>query len=304
MTKTISLNSVHQIHEFLGLSTPQHPLITIIQANEIQSVGQFYNVKIVLNLFQAMFKKGSCGAMNYGRNSYDYQQGTIIFTAPGQVMQFQEAHEQDTNDQDGWLLFFHPDLIRSSDLGEKINSYNFFNYEVHEALHLSTEERQTIEELLAKIEKEYSQNLDKHSQHLINSNIELVLDYCLRFYDRQFYTRKNLNIDVISAFEKILKHYYNTAVNYDSGLPTVGYCAQALNLSKKYLSDLLKKETGKTAQEHIHLYIIEKAKIDLLGSKDSISEIGYSLGFKYPQHFSNLFKSKTGMSPLEYRNIN
>ncbi len=162
----------------------------------------------------------------------------------------------------------------------------------------------TIEGLLDKIVKEYSQNLDKHSQNLIISNIELLLDYCMRFYDRQFYTRTNLNTDIVSKFERLLKTYYQKELVHEFGIPNIQYLAQELNFSSNYLSDLLKKETGKTAQEHIHLFIIEKAKKKLLNSKSSISEIGYSIGFEYPQHFSNLFKSKTGMSPTEYRKLN
>lgn len=304
MMKTILLTSVRQVHQFLGLPDPEHPLITVIQANAIKSVEKFSDVKIMLNLFQIMLKKGNCGKINYGRNSYDYEQGTLVFTAPDQVLEFEEDDDYDAVNQEGWLLFFHPDLIRKSDLGAKINSYTFFNYEVNEALHLSNEERQTIEELVDKIVREYGQNLDKHSQHLINSNMELILDYCLRFYDRQFYTRTNLNVDVISKFERVLKAYYETSKVHDIGLPTVSYCAKELHLSNSYLSDLLKKETGKTAQEHIHLFIIEKAKISLLNSTDPVSQIGYTLGFEYPQHFSNLFKSKTGLSPREYRNVN
>jgi AraC-like DNA-binding protein len=209
-----------------------------------------------------------------------------------------------TDDDEGWTLAFHPDLIRKSNLANKIDTYSFFQYDVNEALHLSDDERKTLEELLDKIEKEYSQNLDRHSQNLIISNIELLLDYCIRFYDRQFYTRSNLNVDVVSRFENLLKDYYKTDKVIDLGIPSVKYCAQELNLSTNYLSDLLKKETGKTAQEHIHLFVIEKAKNYLLNSSNSISEIGYDLGFEYPQHFSNLFKSKTGLSPSEYRNMN
>jgi AraC-like DNA-binding protein len=175
---------------------------------------------------------------------------------------------------------------------------------VNEALHLSEGELKTIEQLLDKIVQEYSQNLDKHSQNLIISNIELLLDYCTRFYDRQFYTRTNLNTDIVSKFERLLKAYYQTKMVDEAGIPNVQYMARELNFSSNYLSDLLKKETGKTAQEHIHLFVIEKAKNILLNSGNSISEIGYSLGFEYPQHFSKMFKLKTGMSPSEYRNLN
>ena len=195
-------------------------------------------------------------------------------------------------------------MIQKSDLGEKISRYSFFRYDVNEALHLSDEERKTIEELLEKIIKEYSQNLDRHSQHLIISNIELLLDYCLRFYDRQFYTRTNLNTDVVSKFERLLQNYYQTVIALELGIPNVNYCAKELNVSSNYLSDLLKKETGKTTLEHIHLYVIEKAKNNLLNSTNSISNIGYDLGFEYPQHFSNLFKAKTGYSPTDFRNLN
>lgn len=300
----VTLDSIHQLHRFLGLSDPKHPLITLIQASSIKAVDRLSGAKIVMNLYQVMLKQGTCGTMLYGRNSYDYEQGTLVFTAPGQVMVFEEGGEYDPDNQEGWLLVFHPDMIREFDLGKKIHSYAFFDYEAHEALHLSSDERHTIEQLTDKIEKEYSQNLDRHSQNLINSTIELVLDYCLRFYDRQFCTRTNLNIDTLSKFERLLKTYYEKSAGRNLGLPTVDFCANELNLSNNYLSDLLKKETGKTAQEHIHLFVIEKAKTSLLNSKDSISQIGYALGFKYPQHFSNLFKSKTGISPKEYRNLN
>ena len=228
----------------------------------------------------------------------------MIFTAPGQVTIFEGEFPTDSNTTEGWTLAFHPDLIRKSGLADKISHYSFFNYEVNEALHLSEDERLTIEDLLDKIIKEYSQNLDKHSQNLMISTIELLLDYCTRFYDRQFYTRTNLNSDIVSKFEKLLKKYYQSEKVHELGIPSVTYCAKELNLSGNYLSDLLKKETGKTAQEHIHLFIIDKAKNNLLNSTKSISIIGYDLGFEYPQHFSNLFKSKTGFSPSEYRNLN
>jgi len=300
MTKTITIDTVSQLHHFLGLPNPKHPLVTVIQANSIKSLGQLSEVRITMNLFQIMLKQGTCGNMQYGRNSYDYEQGTLVFTAPGQVLQFDESEDYESNNQEGWIFAFHPDLIKKSDLGAKIDAYSFFYYDSNEALHLSDDERLATWGLLSKIQTESSQNLDKHSQHLINMNIELLLDYCTRFYDRQFYTRTNLNADTVSKFERLLKTYYEKSMGLDIGLPTVTYCANELHLSSSYLSDLLKKETGKTAQEHIHLFVIEKAKTSLLNSKDSVSQIGYSLGFRYPQHFSNLFKSKTGMSPVEY----
>ena len=304
MSSTFIINSISQVHDSLGLSKPKHPLVSVVHARDIKNVSDFRNVKVVMNLYQIMLKKGICGTLRYGRNSYDYQEGTLIFTAPGQVMEYEDDANEGMDQFEGWTLGFHPDLIRKSSLADKIDQYSFFGYDANEALHISDVERNTVEELLDKIVVEYSQNLDKHSQHLIVANIQLLLDYCLRFYDRQFFTRTNINSDIVSRFERTLKDHYSDSNSHHIGVPSVNSCAKGLNLSANYLSDLLKKETGKTAQEHIHLFIIDKAKNSLLNSSNSISEIGYSLGFSYPQHFSNLFKSKTGLSPREYRHMN
>lgn len=298
------INSISEAHKVVGLPKPKHPLVSVVKTADFKPTMDFRGLKVVNNLYEVTLKHLGCGNLMYGKNSYDYEEGTLVFTSPGQVTVFEGEMPPLSETNKGWTLAFHPDLIRKSSLADKMSRYSFFNYEVNEALHLSDEELNTIEDLLGKIVKEYSQNLDKHSQNLIVSNIELLLDYCTRFYDRQFYTRSNLNLDYVSKFEKLLHKYYESAVMLEKGLPNVKYLAQALNFSSSYLSDLLKKETGKTAQEHIHLFVIEKAKNKLLNSKHSISEIGYSLGFEYPQHFSNMFKSKTGMSPSEYRNLN
>jgi len=301
---SFEINTIAQAHQSVGLPAPKHPLVSVVKTADYQPTIDFRGLKVINNLYQISLKQLGCGNLTYGKNSYDYEQGTLVFTSPGQVTIFEGEVLTDNETNSGWTLAFHPDLIRKSSLSDKMSQYSFFNYEVNEALHLSDEELKTIEELLEKIVKEYSQNLDKHSQNLIVSNIELLLDYCTRFYDRQFYTRSNLNLDYVSKFEKLLMKYYNSNGVGNKGLPNVQYIANELNFSANYLSDLLKKETGKTAQEHIHLFVIEKAKNKLLNSKGSISEIGYSLGFEYPQHFSNLFKSKTGFSPSEYRNLN
>ena len=220
-------------------------------------------------------------------------------------MEFENDNQENEQiDPDGWSLVFHPDIIRKSEFSSKINKYSFFQYDSNEALHLSEKERSSIEDLLEKIVDEYSQKLDRHTQSLIVSNIELFLDYCLRFYDRQFYSRTNLNNDTISKFERLLINYYQFDEAHQKGIPSVKYCAKQLNLSPNYLSDLLKRETGKTTLEHIHYFLIEKAKTSLLNSSDTVSGIAYSLGFEYPQHFSNLFKSKTGLSPKEFRYLN
>ena len=304
MATTFEINTISQAHQSVGLPAPKHPLVSVVKTADFKPTVDFKGIKVINNLYQISLKTLGCGNLMYGKNSYDYEEGTLVFTSPGQVTIFDGEMPEVIENEMGWTLAFHPDLIRKSSLAEKMNQYSFFNYEVNEALHLSEDERKTIEDLLDKIVKEYSQNIDKHSQNLIISNIELLLDYCTRFYDRQFYTRTNINIDLVSKFEKLLKSYYEMNVVDKFGLPNVQYLAEKLNFSANYLSDLLKKETGKTAQEHIHLYVINKAKNNLLNSGSSISEIGYSLGFEYPQHFSSLFKSKTGMSPSEYRNLN
>lgn len=302
--ESYQINSISQAHQAMGLPKPKHPLVSLVKTADFRPTVDFRGLKVVNNLYEITLKQLGCGNLTYGKNSYDYEEGTLVFTSPGQVTIFEGEMPSDSETNNGWTLAFHPDLIRKSSLADKMSNYAFFNYEVNEALHLSNEELDTIEDLLGKIVKEYSQNLDKHSQNLIISNIELLLDYCTRFYDRQFYTRSNLNLDYVSKFEKLLKKYYESEVVDEKGLPNVKYLAGELNFSSSYLSDLLKKETGKTAQEHIHLFVIEKAKNKLLNSNNSISEIGYSLGFEYPQHFSNLFKSKTGFSPSDYRNLN
>ncbi len=302
--ESVEINTISQAHQSVGLPAPKHPLVSVVHTADFKPTVDFRGIKVINNLYQITLKQLGCGNLMYGKNSYDYEEGTLVFISPGQVTVFEGEMPTNTDANDGWTLAFHPDLIRKTSLAEKMSQYSFFNYEVNEALHLSEEELGTIEDLLDKVVKEYSQNLDKHSQKLIISNIELLLDYCTRFYDRQFYTRSNLNLDYVSKFEKLLKRYYEKEDVLEKGVPNVKYLASELNFSSSYLSDLLKKETGKTAQEHIHLFVIERAKNQLLSSKNSISQIGYSLGFEYPQHFSNLFKSKTGLSPSEYRNLN
>lgn len=300
MKEIIKLETIAEVHHFLGLEKPKHPLISIFHTGEVLKTLEVDSIRYSLGLFQISLKD-SCpfSIVNYGRNSYDYQEGTMIFTAPNQVLEFKkEAPKEEDN---GWVLAFHPDLIRKAELGRKIDDFSFFSYSSNEALHLSEEERRTITDITEKIKKEFSHNIDAHSQTLIISNLELLLNYCVRFYDRQFFTRTNLNQDIASQFEQLLKAYYKEDKQLELGIPSVKYCGEAMNLSPKYLSDLLRKETGKSTQDHIHRYIIEKAKNKLLSSNDSASEIAYALGFEYPQYFSKIFKKKTSMSPREFR---
>lgn len=302
MKEIIHIETITGIHDTLGLPKPKHPLVSLLEFNSHIINHDFGGATYVLGVYQVSLKSGVCGPVNYGRNTYDYQEGTLIFTKPGQSLSYENGSV--VPGETGWILLFHPDLIRRSELGQNIDQYSFFSYDVHEALHLSDDEKQWTTDIVHKIEKEYSQNLDKHSQKLIVSNIELLLDYCTRYYDRQFYTRTNLNKDLVSKFEHLLTNYYQSNQPLHQGIPSVKYCGEALNMSPNYLSDLLRKETGKNAQEHIHAYIIDKAKTKLLGSVEPVSSIAYDLGFEYPQHFSKIFKAKTGMSPSEYRGLN
>lgn len=294
------INSIHEVHQSLGLEKPKHPLISVLKFGNDQANDSIENFKYSFNLFQISIK-GNCPftISKYGRNSYDFQECSMVFTAPNQVLEFNKEYQ--TDDDDCWTLIFHPDLIRKSELGKKIDQYSFFSYSSNEALHLSEEERNTVTDIAEKIEKEYRNNIDTHSQTLIISNLELLLNYSIRFYDRQFFTRTNLNQDITSDFEQLLKDYYTHENQLELGIPSVQYCAKEMKMSARYLSDLLRKETGKSTQEHIHLYIIEKAKTKLLNSNKSASEIAYDLGFEYTQYFSKLFKKVTKMSPIEYR---
>lgn len=302
MSEIIHVKTITHAHEIFGMDKPKHPLVSIIHHKDMEFDQDFGDFRYAVDLYQVSLKEGISGSLGYGRNSYDFQEGTMIYTSPGQVLTPEEKEYSD--EIKGWSLLFHPDLIRKSPLGKTIDNYSFFSYDVTEALHLSDDEKKTLHELVEKIEREYNQNIDKHSQKLIIANIELILDYCTRYYDRQFYTRTNLNKDVVTKFEQLLKDYYQSDKPFDIGIPSVNYCGSELNMSPNYLSDLLKKETGRNALDHIHFFIIEKAKTILLNSEVTVSEIAYDLGFEYPQYFSKLFKNKTGITPLEYRNLN
>jgi AraC-like DNA-binding protein len=296
------IKSVSEVHKLFGLEKPLHPLITIIKQWPKLDVD-FGKMKITSDLYLLSMKGKMKGTtFQYGRNSYDFEEGTLVFLAPNQVASFTDPIEE--LDDSGWTILFHPDLIRKSELGNEIKEYSFFSYEANEALHLSDKEKISLSELVEKIGLELNQNIDKYSQDLIIQNIETILKYSTRYYDRQFYTRTNINKDLAAEFEKYLESCFSSAKLAENGIPTITQCGEALNMSGSYLSDLLKLETGKSAKGHIHSYLIEKAKISLLNSTSAISEIAFSLGFEYPQHFSKLFKSKTGKSPSAYRNLN
>lgn len=302
MSEFFHINTVSEVYRLFGLEKPKHPLISIIRqwpANDFD----FGNVKVTSDLYTLSLKGNVSGSFKYGRNSYDFDEGTLVFMSPNQVVTFEE-HVHHGASESGWDILFHPDLIRKAALGKSIKDYSFFDYDTHEALHVSDKEKQMLTDLVQRIEIELQQNIDKHSQELIIINLEMIMTYCRRYYERQFYTRTNLNSDLIVQFEQYLEAYFSSPALHELGIPTVTQCGQALNMSGSYLSDLLKVETGKSAIAHIHAHIIEKAKTILLNTNHSISAVAYDLGFEYPQHFSKLFKSKTGISPSEYRNLN
>jgi AraC-like DNA-binding protein len=257
------------------------------------------HVRMNMGFYTIFLKDVKCGDIKYGKNNYDYQEGTLVFIGPGQVFGIDNNGEY--FQPAGRALLFHPDLIRGTSLGHNIKDYTFFSYESYEALHLSEKERQVIIDCLNKIEFELSHAIDKHSKTLIVTNIELLLNYCVRFYDRQFITRENVNKGILEKFESLLDNYFQSDKPQLLGLPSVHYCAGQLHLSPNYFGDLIKKETGKSAQEYVQLKLIDIAKEKVFDTSKSISEIAYELGFKYPQHFSRMFKKSVGFSPNEYR---
>ena len=278
-----------------------HPLVGIVDFDNVNQSG-YTNKSYDAFHFScyAIFLKDAKGCkFKYGGNSYDYDEGTLVFMAPNQRIEF-SGYEPDYIPK-GYALLFHPDLLLGTDMATMISQYNFFAYSSHEALHLSTKERKVILSLLDKIQFELEQNLDKHSKKLIVANIELLLDYCLRFYDRQFLTREVINQGALEKFEVLLVDYFSSEKPKTYGLPSVGYFADQLHLSSNYFGDLVKKETGKSAQEYIQGKLIDVAKEKIFDPNKSVSEIAYELGFKYPQHFSRLFKQKVGHSPKEFR---
>ncbi|MBC7615007.1 MAG: AraC family transcriptional regulator [Pedobacter sp.] len=295
--KTIKvINSVSELHRLMSLPKPLHPLITLINHNDITTISEAKNESLILNFYNISIKKSFQGQMKYGKNYYDFDEGTMSFVSPNQVI----AVDQDENrNKDGWSLMFHPDLIRNYALGKTIKKYGFFSYEANEALHLSEKEENKIENLIRNIEQEYQANTDVYSQDVIVSNLELLLNYCNRFYNRQFVTRKMVNTDLLTRFEIILASYFDEKT--EMGLPTVNGLARELNLSAGYLSDMLRTVTGQNTQQHIHNKLVESAKNILTTTNLTVSEIAYQLGFEYPQSFNKLFKSKTKLSPLEYR---
>lgn len=291
----VRINSVDSYNKFFGLET-KHPLVSVVDLTQATLWPQ--RAKFRYEIYALFLKNVKCGNIKYGRQYYDYQDGTIVSFAPGQVTDLEMLHNVQPHAQG---ILFHPDLIRGTTLGQEIRNYSFFSYESNEALHLSQDERQTIMDGLNKIETELQHSIDKHSRRLICANIGLLLDYCMRFYERQFETRREVNKDIIVRFEQMLDDYFVGDTPQKEGLPTVKYFADKVFLSPNYFGDMIRKQTGKTASDYIQGKVIDVAKQALLSSTKTMTQIAYDLGYQYPQHFNRTFKKIVGLTPNEYR---
>lgn len=290
--------SISEMHHLLGLKKPKHPLVSIIRFEDMVSTGPAVPRSISYNFYHIALKKNYQGKIKYGQQYYDFDEGMMTFIAPQQVI---TIDPETPTCLEGFMLIVHPDFLETYPLASKIRSYGFFSYAAFEALHLSEQEEQAIMQLVTNIEREIETNIDPFTQELIVSNIDLLLTYCNRFYNRQFITRKLANNDLLIKLETLLDVYFASVEPEKSGLPTVKYVADQLHVSASYLSDMLRAHTGQSTQQHIHNKLIEKAKTILSTTGLSVSEVAYQLGFEYPQSFNKLFKSKTNLSPLEFR---
>lgn len=295
-----TIKTIGQYHQALGLTKPEHPLVSVISLDEFKPPEGNSRISVVFDFYIISLKKNLEGSINYtyGQQPYDFDEGVMFFISPKQVFSFDADHDFKSS---GWMLLVHPDFLWSTPLAKTIRQYEFFDYSTNEALFLSKKEEATIGGIVQLIKQEYHANIDKFSQGLIVAQIELLLQYCDRFYNRQFLTRKISSHQVLNRVEETLDKYLNSNDLVKKGLPTVNFIAEALNISPTYLSALLKVLTGQSTQQHIHEKLIEKAKEKLSVTGLSISEIAYELGFEHPQSFSKLFKSKTNLSPLEFR---
>ncbi|SEI45383.1 transcriptional regulator, AraC family [Dyadobacter koreensis] len=292
------IKTIAEWHQFRYLPKPEHPLISVINFADFKMLRENEPKSIVNNFYSISLKRSFHAKMKYGQQEYDFDEGVMFFISPGQVFSI----EADTAIQHtGWSLLLHPDFLWNTPLAQKIKQYEYFSYAVHEALHLSEKEEAMIAGIMQNIEQEYHSNIDKFSQDVIIAQLELLFTYSERFYQRQFITRKITNHQVLNRLEKILTDYFNNDSLSKKGLPTVQFIADSLNLSPSYLSGLLKVLTGQSTQQHIHDKLIEKAKERLSVTSLTVSEIAYELGFEHPQSFSKLFKTKTNLSPLEFR---
>lgn len=295
----VKIHSISQLHDLLQLPKPLHPMLSMVDNTKMAVNTDLLNSSFLLDFYKISYKLSTNGKMGYGQGYYDFNEGGMMFTAPNQLIFIEDNKEVEYC---GYTLFFHPDFIRNYPLGKSIKKYGFFSYDINEALHLSDSEKKLIIGLLESIDHELNTAIDEISQDVIVSYIEVLLNYSNRFYKRQFITRKSVSSDLLAKVEQILDRYFKEDDNAKEGLPTVEFLASQVNVSGHYLSDLLRNLTGQNAQQHIHSKLIEKAKDYLISTNLSVAEIAYQLGFEYPQSFSKLFKKKTSLTPLEFKN--
>jgi len=292
------INSISELHRLVSLPKPEHPLVSVIDLKDVIVNKDESKRSVIYNFYSICIKRNFKGKLKYGQQYYDFDEGLMTFFSPGQVISTDVEEDHVLN---GWWLVVHPDFLRNHSLGKVIQNYGYFSYAVNEALHLSEKEEDMLTSIAQHIKQEYRSSTDKFSQDVILSQIELLLSYSNRFYDRQFMTRKQASNDLLVGLENLLKDYFDSEKVFELGLPTVHYISEQLNISSNYLSDMLRALTGQSTQQHIHHHLIEKAKKFLTGTSLSVSEIAYQLGFERPQSFNKLFKSKTQISPLEFR---
>ncbi|WP_343635626.1 helix-turn-helix transcriptional regulator [Fluviicola sp.] len=296
------VQSISEFHRYRGLPGPKHPLISIISMEDFTEIPEFNDMYAVFDFYFIALKRMKGVKYKYGQMHYDFEDdGILFFMSPNQVLKMEIYEKEISERPSGWILLIHPDFIWNTSLAKTIRQYEFFDYSVHEALFLSEKEETTLNGIVQLIRQEYHSNIDKFSKQIIITHIENLLSYCERFYNRQFITREKANHQVLEQLEKLLTNYFNDPDLASTGLPTVQYVAQQLNLSPGYLGSLLRVHTGQNTQQHIHEKLIEKAKEKLSTTALSISEIAYELGFEHSQSFSKLFKTKTNLSPLEFR---
>lgn len=298
--KLYRIRTISEYHKLMGLPKPEHPLVSVVNLELIKNPNTEPSFTVVFDFYSISLKRMNHAKMKYGQQEYDFNEGVMAFMSPGQVFGI-EFNQNEEVKRTGWLLLVHPDFLWHTSLAKTIKKYEYFDYAVHEALHLSDKEETTINGIIRNIEQEYHSNIDRFSQDIIIAQIEVLLNYAERFYQRQFITRKITNHQILEKLEDILSTYFDSEDLVKKGLPSVQYIADSLNVSPNYLSNLLKTLTGQSTQQHIHDKLIEKAKQKLTTENLSVSEIAYELGFEHPQSFSKLFKSKMKVTPLEYR---
>jgi len=299
-TQPHRIKTISEYHQVMGLPKPEHPLISVINFESIKHLPYNESISLVFNFYSISLKRDFNAKMKYGQQEYDFDEGIMFFISPGQVFGI-EIDKGSALKHSGWLLLIHPDFLWNTPLAKTIKQYEYFSYSVHEALFLSEKEEATITGMMQNMEQEYRSNIDKFSQNIIIAQLELLLTYAERFYQRQFITRKIANHKLLNRLEDVLTAYFNSDALAKKGLPSVTYIAETLNVSPGYLSGSLKILTGQSTQHHIHDKLMEKAKEKLSTTGLSVSEIAYELGFEHPQSFSKLFKIKTSVSPLEFR---